>query len=280
MRRILISLCLSFGLAAPAIAQDSDLVSLETGASNRGWEGVGRLDIDGEGFCTAAMIGERLILTAAHCLYDDNGRLIDPGRFTFHAGLRAGRAEASRTISRLVAHPAYSPGVDDDAANVAMDIAVMELETGIRRVRIQPFPVAARPTAGEEIGVVSYGRGRANTASLQEVCAVIGRQEGVLAMTCEADFGTSGAPVFRINDGTAEIVSVVSAVAELDGAQVSLGTSLADPLQELLAHFAEVGPALPGGTQAFQSSTTRNDTGARVISPGNRTNTGAKFVRP
>lgn len=255
-------------LTSPATAQDSDLITLETGAAMRGWESVGRLDIRGNGFCTAALIREDMILTAAHCVHGSNGEIIDAENFTFHAGLRAGRAEASRGVARLIAHPDYHHGGNNVAADVvAMDIAVLKLDRPIRLPRLQPYPVAERPRPGDQVGVVSYARHRANAASLQEVCAVRGQQQGVVVMSCDADFGASGSPVFTLENGRARIVSVVSAKAELNGDAVSLGTSLAEPLQRLLRHFDGVGPAQPGGTQ-------------RVMRIGERNNTGAKFVRP
>ena len=77
-------------------AQESDLKTLQTRQDSQGWEAVGRLDIRGKGFCTAALIRDRLILTAAHCLYDVDGSVIAADRFSFLAGLRDGQAQASR----------------------------------------------------------------------------------------------------------------------------------------------------------------------------------------
>lgn len=270
MRQIFLALSLACGLGTMTTAQsvNSDLVALETGSEARGWESVGRLDIRNKGFCTATLIEDDLILTAAHCVYDSRGELIDAERLTFNAGLRAGRAEATRGVVRLIAHPGYThQGSDTQSNRVAMDIAVLQLDRPIRHTRILPFPIAERPSRGDEIGVVSYGRTRSETPSLQDLCAVKGRQAGVIVMTCNVEPGSSGSPVFMVKDGVRHIVSVVSAMATVGNEQVSLGTSLEAPLQELLAHFAGVGPAKPGGEQ-------------RIMRLGERNDTGAKFVRP
>lgn len=251
--------------AMPALAQDSGLVALETSDASKGWDGVGRLDIAGKGFCTAALIQPRLILTAAHCLFDNDNMPIDAGRFTFEAGLRNGRAAASRNVTRLLAHPDYvHDGPSKETSEVVNDIAILELDQPIRNGRIKPYPIASQPQTGDEVGIVSYGKDRANAPSLQETCSVMSRQDGVLLMSCEVAFGSSGAPVFRFRDGQFEIVSVVSAMAEVDGQTISIGTSLQQPLATLLTSFASQST---GGAR-------------RIIVNGQRSEGGAKFVRP
>ncbi len=128
MKHFLSILFCLFAMATTTNAQETDLVTLETGTDARGWEAVGRLDFN-NGFCTAAMIRDNLILTAAHCVYNDRGRLRDASEFTFSAGLRAGRAEATRGVHSLVAHPQYNhaPSLIEDR-NVAVDIAVLRLD--------------------------------------------------------------------------------------------------------------------------------------------------------
>lgn len=268
IRSFLLSAFVAVGAVLPAYAQDPGLVTLETRQDSEGWEAVGRLDIRGKGFCTAALIRDRLILTAAHCLYDLDGTVIDPSRFSFQAGLRAGQAQTTRSVSRAIAHPDYvHTGEATNAREVAIDIAVLELDRPIRNTRILPYRIAPRPIRGDQVGVVSYGRGREDAATLQQVCDVLGRQTGVIVMTCDVEYGSSGSPVFMMHDGETRIASVVSAMAHVNGQKVALGTSLEGPLNALLSHFATLGPARPGGTQ-------------RLINVDERNNTGAKFVRP
>ena len=267
IRQFLLSMgfVLASGLAAQA--EDTPLVTLETLQDSAGWEAVGRLDIRDKGFCTASLIRERLILTAAHCLYDTDGSLISPDRFEFRAGLRGGRAEATRAVSRTMAHPDYlTLGNSTDAASVAIDIAVLELEQPIQNTRIRPYAIAARPLTGDDVDVVSYGRGREAAPSLQEACSVMGRQTGVVVLTCDVIYGSSGSPIFTLRDGQMEIASVVSAMAQVDGQKVALGTSLQGPLTTLLARFAEQAPRLATGTARLLSATDDNDTGAKFVS--------------
>lgn len=262
------ALALTCALALGAQAQERGLVALETMQDSTGWAAVGRLDIADKGFCTAAMIRDDLILTAAHCIYDRDGSEIPPRRFSFHAGLRDGRAEATRGILRAVHHPDYFFSANaTEASAVAVDIAVLELDRPIRQNRLRPYTIAPRPLTGDPLRVVSYGRGRAETPSLQEDCAVLGRDQGVLVMTCDVEYGSSGSPVFMQVNGEMRIASVVSAMAEMEGARVALGTTLDGPLNALLSYLAGLGPAPVPGNQLR-------------IGVGDRNNTGAKFVRP
>ena len=260
-----IALCASM---AAAQDQRSGLVSLDTQHATQGWEAVGRLDINGQGFCTAALIQDRLLLTAAHCVYDQFNRPIPANQFLFQAGLRNGRADATRGIVQVIPHPDYkADGPVAKVDGVAHDIAILELAQPIRYAGVQPFPVAARPHRGDEVAIVSYGKDRAEAPSLQQSCRILSRLDGALVMDCQAEFGSSGSPVFRVENGRAQIVSVVSAVGESGGNVVSLGTSLQEPLETLLTEFAA-------------SGSRRNIGDQRLITNGERNETGAKFVRP
>lgn len=271
-RKVFLSVAIALA-ALPVLAQStsSGLVSLETRQATQGWEAVGRLDVATGGFCTAALIRDRLLLTAAHCVYDSNNNLIDPGLFQFRAGLRNGRADATRSIVSVVPHPDFiSEGRERiSVANIGYDIAVLELAQPIRYSGVDPFPIAGRPFRGDNVTIVSYGRDRADAPSLEETCSVLGRQEDAVVMDCDVVQGSSGSPVFQIRNGRALIVSVVSAMAQSDGSKVSFGTSLQEPLQVLLAEFASKGPAKPGGEQRLIQLGERNDTGAKFISSGN-----------
>lgn len=193
--------------------------------------------MDGIGFCTATLISETRVLTAAHCLFDrSTGARLPEDRLEFLAGWRNGRAEAIRRVVRSTLPHSFELRAGAEVENVPQDFAILELDRPLRTTAIRPFAVAAAsPARGTPVAVVSYGRNRAEAPAIQETCHVLEQHpSGLTILSCSIEPGSSGSPVFMMNaQGEPEIVSVISASAEGASARVALGMQLGDRAQLL-----------------------------------------------
>lgn len=246
------------------------LRALNSGTEAQLWRAVGRLD-SGVSFCSATLIEEDLVLTAAHCVFHpETSRPFAAADLTFLAGLRNGHAEAIRSVRRIVVPADYQPEAGPDFDMIGRDIALLELSLPIPMASIVPISVARTPWREDRVTVVSYGREREEFASIEEGCEILDRQGSVRSLSCQVVQGASGSPVLRVNQGRAEVVAVMSASAETRaGGDISLAVTLDQHLAALMAQIQSAPPSFLGGVRSF-------------ITPGDgaRDNIGARFIRP
>lgn len=228
-----LTLCVSM-----SAAKDSKLERLGTWGQNRGWEGVGLLNIAGQATCTGVMIRTDLVLTAAHCLYDlDTGKMYEPTTVEFRAGWRDGKAVASRYGKASILHPDFVESSRQSGDKIRSDVALLHLNTPILSSHADPFETSAGARTGNDVSVVSYGYGRNDAASRQRSCKVLEASDGLVAMSCDVVPGSSGSPVFADHNGRPRIVSLISSLGDVAGQSVSFGMDIERPLARVLADF-------------------------------------------
>lgn len=275
VRRMVRLLVLVSALVLPVAATASDLVRLTERDDLFGWEAVGRVEIGPGSFCTGTLIAPELVLTAAHCVFDEAGQRLDPAQLGFRAGLRDGNSIAERKVRRFAVLDGYDHGAGMSENNVRHDAALLELETPIPTGIADPFALHDRPLDGDQVSVVSYGQNRDAALSWQRECHILGQGRGLMSFDCNVTFGSSGAPVFSNEGRRARIVSlVVGGHKKDDGSTVAYGMQLPQVVSDLkrtLRAMPDTGPA----TAEFRKVTV----GQSAFGQGGGAS-GAKFAKP
>jgi len=162
------------------------------------WHALGRVQTELGGRCTGALVGPRMVLTAAHCLVAPNsGRLLRPGSVHFLRGYARGAWRAAARVASFRAGPGFDPA---RRGPLAADWALLTLERDIAPAT-ESLPLwRALPPPGTPLTLGGYQQDRPELLMADPACRLLGVVRGaegpaLLRHGCAGTHGASGAPL-------------------------------------------------------------------------------------
>jgi protease YdgD len=208
----LLAFCLVVAVLSPSGARASPQ-RIHVDAVEYPWSAVGRLNVGGHSYCSAVLVADNLLLTAAHCLwYAPENRWWPASAVHFVPAYQGGEAPLHSLATRYVV--ADCPAIDAVGCpkphQPSADWAVVELAEPLGR--IAGWIAVGGAASSDPIGRLGYRAETRHALTLDFGCSLLRRDDSLFTDDCGAVHGDSGGPVLAFQPDGPHLIGITIAV--------------------------------------------------------------------